>query len=504
MTANANNPAIASRIGLWLGPALAAFVLAMGTPAVLQSQAAFSPAWVTLALLVWMAIWWVTEALPIPVTSLLPLVILPSAGVAPLREISASYMHPVVVLLMGGFIFAKAIERWNLHERIALNVIGRFGTRPSALIAGFMVASALLSMWISNSATSIMMMPIALSLAGSVFAAEDPQEDFARYAFTSALLLGIAYGCSIGGLGTPIGTPTNLIIMGYLTEMGGVEISFTQWMMIGLPTVAIMLPIAWLVLTRWAFKLDRSTFSASQTVLDERKRALGSLATPEKRTIAAFAVIATLWLTGPLYREWSVTVDGEIWQPLAGLSDHVVAIIAVILCFLIPAGEEGSGKGSGKLLNWSTAESIPWGTLLLFGGGLAMAGAINSTGLGAYFGNTLSGLSALPLFLLIILIVAIVLFLTEITSNVATASVVAPILGAMALNAGLPLETILIPIALAASCAFMLPMATGPNAVVFSSGKVSMSTMIRTGFLLNLCAIMALAALGSVLPLFVF
>lgn len=492
MTSTARRSTLINRIGLLSGPIAATAMLAIGAPDVLTTDQLISPAWLTLALLLWMAIWWITEAIPIPVTSLLPLIVLPVFGVAPLKEIASAYMHPVIVLLMGGFIFAKAIERWNLHERIALNVVKRFGTSPNALIAGFITASALLSMWISNSATSIMMMPIAISLASHLFDAEHT----GRAPFTAAVLLGIAYGCSIGGLGTPIGTPTNLIVIGYLSEMGGIQIDFAQWMLIGIPTVAVMLPIAWFVLTKLAFRLKASDLEASGDVIAARLAQLGALRTPEKRTIATFAVIALLWVSGPIYREWSVVLMGQTVQPLSGLSDHIIAILAVILCFVIPAGSETDREVDKKLLDWHTAESIPWGALLLFGGGLSMAGAIGSTGLGDYFGNSLSVLADLPPLLLLMIVVTLVLFLTEITSNVATASIVAPILGAMALSAGIPLETILVPIALAATCAFMLPMATGPNAVVFSSGHLTMGTMMHAGLIANSLAVVALTLIG--------
>lgn len=486
---------LASRIGFWLGPLVAAIVLAIGAPEQLQSADALgSPAWLTLALLVWMAIWWVTEAIPIPVTSLLPMVLLPVLGVAPLRDVASAYMNPIIVLLLGGFIFAKAIEKWGLHERIALNIVKRFGSSPSSLLGGFIVASAGLSMWISNSATSIMMMPIAISLAAHLFV----EEGQAKTVFTSALLLGIAYGCSIGGLGTPIGTPTNLIVIGYLEEQGGIEIAFAQWMMIGIPTVLMLVPVAWFVLTRWAFKLPASDAESVSEVIDRRLDRMGRISMPQKRTIGLFAFIALLWMSGPIYRDFTIATDAGPLQPFAGLSDHIVAILAVVLCFLVPSGS-GDEKGS-KLLDWNTAEEIPWGTLLLFGGGLTMAGVIRSTGLGAFFGDSLAVVASLPLPVLLLIVVSVVLMLTEVTSNVATASVVTPILGAMAIGAGIPVETIVVPLALAASCAFMLPMATGPNAVVFSTGEVTMKTMMGAGIRLNLLAALLISLIGLYLP----
>jgi sodium-dependent dicarboxylate transporter 2/3/5 len=479
---SAANEAV-SRFGLYAGPALAALVLLLGPPASLDpAGSGWSPAWVTLATLLLMAIWWITEAVPIPVTSLLPLVVFPLAGVSSIGEASAPYMHPIVVLLMGGFVFAKAIERWDLHERIALNVVARAGNHPATLIGGFMLAAALLSMWISNTATSIMMMPIALSVAASVQNSEEGPSPFAY-----ALLLGIAYACSIGGLGTPVGTPTNLIVMRYLNDATGSEIGFAQWMLLGLPMVALMLPLSWLVLTRWAFRVPRSDMGDAQEKVASRLAALGRMRIPEWRTLGVFVLIAGLWvLRRPINGlEWTVG-DGVV-HPFAGLTDHVIAILAVVLCFVVPAG--GDRHRGERLLDWETAERIPWGVVLLFGGGMSLAQAISTTGLSTFIGEGLTSWAALPTPVLIVLITAAVLALTEVTSNIATASALMPVLGALALETGLPLELMAAPLALAASCAFMLPMATGPNAVVFATGKVSIATMARAGLRLNIIAV---------------
>ncbi|MFK7885488.1 MAG: DASS family sodium-coupled anion symporter [Gammaproteobacteria bacterium] len=472
-----------SRFGLYAGPVIALLVLLIGPPATLDvTGSGWSPAWVTLAALILMAIWWITEAVPIPVTSLLPLVIFPLTGVSSMAQASAPYMHPIVVLLMGGFIFAKAIERWDLHERIALNVVAKAGNRPATLIGGFMLAAALLSMWISNTATSIMMMPIALSVAASVQAGEDGPGPF-----TFALLLGIAYACSIGGLGTPIGTPTNLIILRYLNDATGTEIGFAQWMLLGLPMVALMLPLAWFVLTRWAFKVPATGVGNAQQQVSTRLAALGRMRTPEWRTLAVFGFIASLWVFRRPINAIELGWSGGSITPFAGLTDHVVAIIAVVLCFVVPAG--GKRHGNERLLDWGTAERIPWGVVLLFGGGMSLAQAISSTGLSTFIGQGLASWATLPTPVLIILITAAVLALTEVTSNVATASALMPVLGALALETGLPLELMAAPLALAASCAFMLPMATGPNAVVFATGQIRLATMARAGLRLNLIAV---------------
>ena len=479
-----------STFGLIAGPLVAISLLLWGVPTELALTEQGGDAWITLALLLLMAIWWVTEAVPIPVTSLLPLIVLPMAGVRSIAEVAAPYMHPIVVLLLGGFIFAKAIERWQLHERIALHVVKRAGGSPIGLIGGFMLAAALLSMWISNSATSIMMMPIALSVAARVEGANgEPSR-----AFTLALLLGIAYACSIGGLGTPIGTPTNLIVMGYLNEQHGLQVDFSEWMMIGLPAVLILLPLVWIALTRWIFKLPATGAQKARDKVVKRLEEMGGISTPELRTLLVFIVIASMWMCRRLLNSWEITIGNTSYQPLAGLTDHMTAIIAVLLCFLVSAG--GAGNRGQKLLDWKSAEQIPWGVLLLFGGGMSLAKAISVTGLSAYIGGTLSIFAAYPVPVLIFLVAAVVLALTEVTSNVATASALMPVIGAMAIQTGLPLEIMAAPLALAASCAFMLPMATGPNAVVFATGEVGLTTMAKTGFWLNVIALFVIVLIS--------
>ena len=418
-------------------------------------------------------------------------------------------MHPVVVLLMGGFIVAKAIERWNLHTRIALNIVVRAGDHPSSLLAGFMIAGAAMSMWISNSATSIMLMPIGLSVAAALYV-DGPE----RRQFACALLLAIAYSCSVGGLGTPIGTPTNLIAIGYLEETTGQSIGFGQWMLIGLPVVLLILPTIWWVLTRIVFKLQAPVTSDGRGVVREQINALGDMSTPEKRTVAILAFVALTWifrglllplksedlfLFGPL-KNLAADHFSQAFlqsQPFAGLTDHMIAIMGVILCFLVPSGDK-SQRGA-TVLDWKTAESIPWGPLLLFGGGLALASVIRSSGLGAWFGDELSGLSVLPLILLILVFTTFVIFLTEVMSNVATVASLLPILGATALEIGIDVELIAIPIALASSCAFMLPMATGPNAVIHGSGLVSMQDMTRAGLWINVISIFIITIISIII-----
>ncbi len=491
-TAPSGGRSLRERTGLWLGPVLALAIQLLPLPATLVDMAGGTEparnAWIVLSMLVLMAVWWVSEAIPIPVTSLLPMVVLPVTGVLPIATASAPYMHPIVVLLLGGFIIAKAIERWNLHARIALNVVARVGTSPSRLIGGFMAAAAILSMWISNTATSIMMMPIAISAASEILG-----RDRLDAPFTWALLLGIAWACSIGGLGTLVGTPTNLIIVGYLNENTDLRVDFARWMLLGIPVVITLVPLAWFVLTRWAFRIEVTNVASGREAILADLRALGPVSRPERRTIMVFAMVAGLWI----FRRQLEAVEFGGLAPFAGLTDHVIAIIGVIACFLVPAGARD--RPGEALLDWRSAETIPWGVLLLFGGGMSMAAAITSTGLSSWIGAELSGLASLPDLLLVAIITALVIFLTEVTSNVATASALMPVLGALALSSGIDVGLLAAPLALAASCAFMLPMATGPNAVAFATGHVSLPTMAAAGLRLNLLAIAAITGLVYVL-----
>ncbi len=487
------------RIGLILGPALFCLLAVAGAPEslvdVVGSAEQARRAWLVLCLLVLMAVWWVTEAIPIPVTALLPLVVLPLTGVQSIKATSSEYMNPIIVLLMGGFIVAKAIEYWDLHKRIALNIVKLVGFKPARLVGGFMLSGAVLSMWISNSATSIMLMPIALSVVAAL-----PSEKQLNNGFTYALLLGIAFACSVGGLATPIGTPTNLIIIGYLNDTVGMDISFGQWLLFGLPVVIILVPLIWFVLTKLVFKTPPDTFNSqsAKQLVESELSALGKITTPEKRTIMVFSVVAFMWCFKVLLKE--ITIFGVM--PFAALTDHITAIIGVILCFLVPAGS--IKKKGAAVLDWKTAESIPWGPLLMFGGGMSIAYAIRASGLAGWVGLELGGVAALPIVVLVILLTTFVVFITEVMSNVATASTLMPVFGAAAISAGLPIELLALPIAMAASCAFMLPTATGPNAVVFASGAISLPTMAKAGFIANLIAIVVITVLSLILVPIVF
>lgn len=455
------------RLGLWLGPLLALLIALIPPPEGLERSGML-----VAALLVLMAVWWASEAVPIAVTSLLPLALLPLFGIMDLKAIAAPYADQVVLLLLGGFIVALAIEKWNLHRRIALNILMVSGARLKLLTAGFMLATGLLSMWISNTATSLMMTPIAISVALS--AGGGPR-------LAGALLLGIAYSASIGGLATPVGTPTNLIAMGWLRDNAGIEITFREWMGFGLPIVALMLPAAWLVVT-WGLKASPDQAAAAHEVIRREHSGLGPVTTPEARVAILFGCIAAAWI----FREQLVQVPG-----LAGLTDMGIAIIGAILMFIVPHGDPATrdaGRGFG-LLDWEDGKGIPWEVVLLFGGGLSLAAGVQASGLATWLGTSLAGFTALPPIVLILIIVTLLIFLTEVMSNVAAMTTFLPVLGALATASGVDVKSLVLPCAMAASCAFMLPIATGPNAVVFGTRHLTIRQMARAGFGLNLACI---------------
>lgn len=404
------------------------------------------------------AVWWIFEPIPIPATSLLPLAILPLVGVLTPAEVGESYGNALILLLMGGFMLSTAMERSGVHRRLALNMVNLFGGGGGkSLVFGFMMASAVLSMWISNTATTLMLLPIALAVI----------EQSRDHRLQLALLLGIAYAGSVGGLGTPIGTPPNLIFMKVYTESTGIQLSFTDWMGWALPVVVIMIPLIGLWLTRGL---------SSKTEL--KLPTPGHWRQAEVRTLLVFALTALAWVTRrEPFGGWSGLLD------LPGANDASVALLAVVVMFLVP---DGSGR---KLLDWKTASRIPWGILILFGAGIAIARAFGNSGLSAAIGESLVGLQQLPLPVMIGLICLTVTFLTEVTSNTATTALLMPIMAAAAVSTGLDPRLLMIPAAMTASCAFMLPVATGPNAVVFSSNRILIREMAREGFILNLAGV---------------
>lgn len=444
----------------------------------------FSPAaWKVLGVALWMAFWWLSEALPIFATALLPLIVFPVLGLFDFKTAAAPYAHPLIFLFMGGFIIAKAIEAWNLHRRIALLIVRAFGTRPDYLIAGFMLATAILSMWVSNTATTVMMLPIALSIIGVLHEKEDPQ---VAASTATALLLGIAYSASIGGAGTLVGSPPNALLAAFVQERFAIELGFAKWMSIGLPVVIVLLPLTWLLLTRVTCPVARRPIPGADAVIEAELAALGPISIEEKRVLAVFLLTALSWIFRPLLANAF---------PGMGLTDSGIALIGALSLFIIPTGQ---GNG-GNLMTWPRAVTLPWGVLLLFGGGLSLAAAISQSGLADTIGGGLTGLADYPTIAVVAAVTVLIVFLTEITSNTATTAVFLPIVATVAVGMGIaPLE-LTIPVALAASCAFMMPVATPPNAIVFASERLTVAQMAKAGFLLNLIAVSVIVLITSAL-----
>lgn len=409
------------------------------------------------------ALWWIFEPIPIPITSLIPLAVFTMTGILTANEVGQSYGHPLILLLLGGFILSQSMAYSGAHKRIALMMVNLFGSHsPRHLVMGFMVASAVLSMWISNTATTLMLLPVALA---TVESANNPR-------LTAALLLGIAYSASIGGIGTPIGTPPNALFMSTYNEATNSDIGFLDWMKWGIPLVLLFIPLAMLWITRGLPK--NLNIEVPQT---------GRWTTVEKRVLTVFAITALLWVTR------QQPFGG--WSSLLGLpkaNDASVALLACIVMFIVPDGNKVNGK-QGRLLNWETANKIPWGVLLLFAGGICIAKAFGASGLSALIGNYLSGVTVLPEILIIALISITVIFMTEMTSNTATTALMMPILAAAAIAADIDPALLMVPAAMSASCAFMLPVATAPNAIVYGSEKITIEQMVRNGFALNLIGV---------------
>jgi solute carrier family 13 (sodium-dependent dicarboxylate transporter), member 2/3/5 len=454
------------RIGLAAGLTLFAVMLLLPAPEGMTPEA-----WRVAAVGVLMAAWWMSEAVPIPATALLPLPLFPLLGLGTIDEAAAPFANPVIFLFLGGFCIAQAMQRWALHRRIALNVIRFTGTRPVRLIGGFMVAAAFLSMWVSNTAVAVMMLPIGLSVVQLARPNLDVAAGPLESNFGVALMLGIAYATSIGGVATLVGTPPNALLAGFMRESYGIEIGFGAWMLVGLPLAVLMLPVAWLLVTRVAYPPGITDIPGGRALIARELAALGRRGRGENVVAAVFVATATLWIVRPL-------LAGVV----PGLSDAGIAIAAAIVLFMIPIDVS---KGEFAL-NWEWARRLPWDVLILFGGGLSLAAAISRTGLAAWIGGALAGAGALPLIGLTLLVTTIVLFMTELTSNTAATATFLPVLGALALSIGVDPLRLTVPAALAASCAFMLPVATPPNAIVYGSGYVSVPQMARAGVVLNI------------------
>ena len=471
--------------------------LAMGGAEGLSSDARWVAAIGTL-----MAVWWMTEAIPLSATSLLPIVLIPMLTARTVPQTTAPYASSIVFLFLGGFLIAIAMEKWNLHRRIALLTLRRVGVEPARIVLGLMLSTGFLSMWVSNTATTLMMLPIGLSVlalvaersGGSQPAAAagqghhrpghvDPIADENIRRFGVCLVLAIAWSATMGGLGTLLGSPPNAIVAGYAATELGRTIGFFEWMMVGLPLALAFILIAWVLMTRVLYRFDVAEVPGGRQMIEDEIGKLGPLSQGEKMVMAVFGSAALLWVVPGLLA--SIPGMRERLGLLGQLDDTGIAIAAGIALFILP------GRGRTEMvLNWKDAEDgLPWGVLLLFGGGLSLAGAVAASGLDKWFGQQVIGLGALPILLLVAAVCVIVLFLTEVTSNTATAATFIPVLGGVALGIGADPMTLLIPAAFAATCAFMLPVGTPPNAIVFGTGAVTIAQMARGGFVLNVVGV---------------
>ena len=466
------------RVGLFSGPLVAALLYLLIPESIqdlegseLQLGAAGR---VTGAMTGWMAIWWMTEAIPIFITALLPAIVLPLTGAQDFFDTTAVYAHPLVFLALGGFVLALALERWSLHQRFATFVLSIVGSSPRRLVGGFMIVGATLSMWISNTAASVILLPVALS----IIAANDENLEY-HSRFQMCLLLGTAYACSIGGMGTLIGTGTNVFLASFMESELQRDISFAGWMRLGVPLVILLLPLTWILLTRIIFPLPSKPQKENQVPLPD----LGAWSSAERRVFAVFCLAVIGWVGAPLL----------VRLPLLGnLSDPGVAMVCMLLLFLIPDGRD---QGTA-LMDWDTAVKLPWGVLLLLGGGLALAGAIEASGIGTALGVVSAGLRDVPPILIVAFSVTLMSFLTELTSNLASTATLVPVLAAMADGIGVDPLVLVIPTALAASCAFMLPVATPPNTIVFGSGMLRIPDMVRAGIWINILGILVMSLLA--------
>jgi solute carrier family 13 (sodium-dependent dicarboxylate transporter), member 2/3/5 len=434
-----------------------------------------------LGLTLWMAIWWITEAVPIAGTALLPLVVLPLLGVLSIKQVSSNYLDPTVLLYMGGFLLATAIEKWGLHRRIALNIINLLGTDLRRIVLGFMLATGFLSMWISNSATALMMLPIGLAVIGQFKHHLGDENGILSTHLAKNILLGIAYAASIGGMATLIGTPTNNILRAVVEKLYNYTIDFNEWMLFAFPFTVVLMAIAWFYLVNFGNPLPKKfQLAEAKSVIQEQLSKIGKITFEEKTVLIVFGIVCFSWITRTFL----------LAKLLPALDDTIIALIGVLLLLVLPSS--GKNEPKGRILDWKTAEQIPWGVLILFGGGLALAEGFKETGLADWIGQHLSLIEGVSFFVLLLIIVAAVNFLTEVTSNVATASMLLPILASVAIKLDVHPFGLMVGATLAASCAFMLPVATPPNAVVFGPGYLKIKDMVKAGLWLNIISIILL------------
>ena len=468
--------------GFLIGVLLAFITISLPTPEGLSIEAHR-----TAAIFLLMGAWWATEAVPVAVTALVPLALFPLLGIVDIQSAANPYANKTIYLFFGGFLIATAIQKWDLHKRIALFVLENAGSNGASLIFGFMLTAAVISMWVMNTATTIMLLPIGLAVVSVVKTTVNHLSEEDLESFQLALLLGIAYGATIGGMSTLIGTGPNGMLAAFMADNYDLDISFVDWMKVGVPLSAIMLPCSWLILTRVIFKVNFETSTETKELLTSMKNDLGELQGPELRVLVVFFLTALSWMLRTVLDNFSF---------LEGLSDAGIAMISALFLFLLPSGDK---EKKGALLEWKDAqENVPWGLLVLFGGGLSLANAVQATGLAVWMGSLIP--QGINLALIIILVVALIIFLTELTSNMATTATFLPVVAAIAIQSNFDPLLVTAAVALAASCAFMLPVATPPNAIVFGSGLIRVPQMARAGFLINILGItvVSLVAVFSV------
>mgnify|MGYP003964870709 FL=1 len=468
-----------NKINIKLCFAITVFLIILLSP---QPEEISINAWRVAAVGSLMAILWATEAIPLFVTALLPLIFFPLFGISSFSEAAMPFSNKNIFLFLGGFILALSIQKSNLHERIALGILRFSGKDGSSLIAGFMGVSAFLSMWMMNTSTTLMLLPIGISVA-TIASNQNPESD--NNGFATALMLGIAYAATIGGMTTLIGTAPNAVFASFIEQNYNVKISFIDWLCIGLPLALIMLPATWFVLTKIIFNTSFSSNDEAMNLIKQRYENLGIITIPEKRVLIIFCLTAFSWIS----REGLQNIPG-----LENLSDHVIAVIASVSLFLIPNGIKGE-----KLMNWETAKNVPWNLLILFGGGLSLANAVSYSGLSVWLGGNLEPLGSLGLIILVLASVGLIIFLTELTSNLATTSVFLPVIAAMAIGLGESPLVLTASITLAASCAFMLPVATPPNLIVYGSNLFKVNQMIKAGFALNILGLILVTLIALTL-----
>ena len=494
---SAETSSLARLVGLPLGPVLAAtvFMLLPDSYADIDGITVLGqPGRATAAVAIWMACWWLTEAIPLAATALLPLALLPLLQAVPIKAAAAPYGHYLIFLFLGGFILSLAMQRWGLHRRIALSTLAVFGTQPTRLVGGFMLTTAGLSMWVSNTATCLMMLPIAVSVI-EMLERDRPMGAPGNDQLAVCLLLAIAYSASIGGIGTLIGTPPNLFLASFLRDSLGIDVGFAQWLRVGLPVVVIFLPLTWWMLTRWLYPI--TGFDGAELDINELRAHQGPMNTGERITLVIFLTAVAAWIFRPLLNEFRFAGV----SPLAGLTDTGIAVCAALLLFVTPVDL----KKRIFAMDWAHASRLPWGILILFGGGLSLADAIENTGVGDYIGHQVGHLQGVHPLLIALAVATLVIFLTELTSNLATTATLVPILAAIAPPLGIDPMLLVVTATIAASCAFMMPVATPPNAIVFGSGRITIPQMYKAGLPLNFVGIALVTAVAYwvAVPVFV-